>query len=216
MSSLPSQRRWILTASGILWSLSLLSGCVAWWLIAVPVLTLSNVEQHATHFPYVLLHALTGSVMLFIGALNIYLGATRQYARLHRPLGLAYVFGGSIGALSAIALALGNGHGDPVTEFVVDPMASNDHGWALATLGLAWLVATAMGYRAALNRRFSSHQTWMIRSYVLVWSFVLCRLIGRVPSFPEFGSGATIIWLSWILPLLICEVALQWQSGRRQ
>jgi hypothetical protein len=210
------QRHWILTPPGILWSLAVFSGGIAWWLIALPVLTLSNVDKHATHFPYVFLHAMTGTVMLVNGALNIYLGVTRRHARLHKPLGLTYLIGGSIAAISAIALALSNGHSKANAEFAVDPMRSNDLGWALATLGMAWLVAAGMGYRAALNRQFSSHQAWMIRGYVLVWSFVLCRLIGKVPSFPELGSGATITWLSWIVPLLICEVALQWQNGRRR
>lgn len=216
MSPPVPQRNWLTSPPGILLCIAVLSGSLAWWLIALPVLTLSNVKSHSTHFPQVFVHALGGTVMLVFGAINLYLGATRQFFRLHRPLGLAYLFGGSISAISAIALALGNGHRKPSVEFAVEPFRSNDLGWALASLGAAWLVCAAMGYRAALNRRIPSHQAWMIRSYVLVWSFVLCRLIGQVPSFPELGSGGATAWLSWIVPLMLCEVALQWQSGRRQ
>jgi hypothetical protein len=43
-----------------------------------------------------------------------------------------------------------------------------DLGWALASLGMARLVAAAMALRAARNRRFDSHRAWMIRSDVLV------------------------------------------------
>lgn len=43
---------------------------------------------------------------------------------------------------------------------------------ATDTLELAWLAAAAMGWRAARNRRFASHREWMIRSYVLNWTFV--------------------------------------------
>jgi hypothetical protein len=213
---MPSKRSWFLSPPGLLLSAAVLSGGIAWWLIALPVLTLSNVKSHSTHFPHVFLHTATGTVMLAVGAINLYLGATRQYFRLHRPLGLAYLLGGSISAVSAIALALGNGHKTPRAEFALDPLRSDDLGWALATLGAAWLACAAMGYRAALNRRFSSHQAWMIRSYVLVWSFVLCRLIGQFPSFPQLGSGGAIAWLSWTIPLLACEVVLQWQSGGRE
>jgi Predicted membrane protein (DUF2306) len=210
------QRHWLLSPPGILLSIAVLSGGVAWWLVALPVLTLSNARSHSTHFPHVFVHAVSGTVMLVIGAINLYLGATRQFFSLHRPLGLAYLLGGSISAVSAIVLALGNGHRKPSIEFAVEPLRSNDLGWALATLGAAWLVCAAMGYRAALNRRFPSHQAWMTRSYVLVWSFVLCRLIGEIPSFPQLGSGGAIAWLSWTVPLMVCEVALQWHSGRRQ
>ncbi len=197
--------------------MAVLSGGLTWWLIALPVLTLSNVKSHATHFPGVFLHAVSGTVMLSIGAVNLYLGATRKYFRLHRPLGLLYLLGGSVSAVSAIVLALSNGHRKSgMAEFAFEPLPSSDLGWALAALGAAWLTCAAMGWRAAMNRRFASHQAWMIRSYVLVWSFVLCRLIGQIPSFPELGSGGAIAWLSWTIPLLACEVAMQWQSGSRQ
>lgn len=209
-------RNWLTSPPGVLLCIAVLSGGLAWWLIALPVLTLSNVKSHSSHFPQVFVHALSGTVMLVIGAINLYLGATRQFFRLHRPLGLVYLLGGSISAISAIVLALGNGHRKLIVEFAVEPLRANDLGWALATLGAAWLVCAAMGYRAVLNRRFPSHQEWMIRSYVLVWSFVLCRLIGQVPSFPELGSGGSTAWLSWTVPLMLCEVALQWENGRRK
>lgn len=214
-SSAPT-RNWLISPPGILLSMAVLTGGIAWWLIALPVLTLSNVRSHSTHFPQVFLHAVSGTVMLVIGAVNLYLGATRKHFRLHRPLGLAYLVGGSVSAVSAIILALGNGHGKPSKAFAFDPLRSDDLGWALATLGAAWLACAAMGYRAASNRRFTSHQAWMIRSYVLVWSFVLCRLIGQFPSLPQLGSGGALAWLSWTIPLLACEVALQWQDGSRR
>ena len=53
----------------------------------------------------------------------------------------------------------------------------------------------------------------MIRSYVLVWSFVFCRLASRVPGVEDMGGGEAFIWLSWVGPLIVCEVALQWRSG---
>jgi hypothetical protein len=210
------QRNWLLSPPGVLLSLAVLTGGIAWWLIALPVLTLSNVESHSTHFPRVFLHAISGTVMLVIGAVNLYIGATRQHFRFHKALGLAYLLGGSVSAVSAIILALGNGHRESSLEFAFEPLRADDLGWALATLGAAWLACAAMGYRAALNRRFPSHQAWMVRSYVLVWSFVLCRLIGQIPTFPELGSGGAVAWLSWTIPLLACEIALQWQSGSRQ
>ena len=210
-----TDRSWLLRPQGALLVFAVVTGAAAWWLVALPVLTLSNVERHSSHFQHVLFHTIGGTVMLVAGAANLYLGATQKYFRLHRPLGYAYLVGGGVGAVLAIMLALGNGHKKPTIPFMIDPAQASDTGWALATLGFAWLLAAAMAYHAARNRNFSSHQEWMVRSYVLAWSFVLCRLIGKIPNLPGVGSGAAIVWLSWIIPLLLCEVVLQWPDSRR-
>ncbi len=80
-----------------------------------------------------------------------------------------------------------------------------------------WVCAAAMAWRAASNRRFDSHREWMIRSFVLTWTFVFCRLAQRGDLFPWLGAeGVTAgVWLYWVGPLFLCEVALQWGRGRR-
>jgi hypothetical protein len=217
MRHVPTHRHWLLSPSGLLLVFAVGTGCIAWWLIALPVFNLSAAARHKTHFPYVFVHAAGGSVMLFVGAANLYVGATRKHFGLHRSLGYAYLVGGTIGSVSAILLAMSNGHAKgAASSFEVSFTKADDMGWGLASLGLAWLAATAMAVRAARNRRIDSHRTWMIRSYVLVWAFVLCRLVAKIPSFPEIGSGAALIWLSWIVPLFTCEVVLQWPAGRLQ
>ena len=217
MRTVSTQGNWLLSPSGLALVFALITGCIAWWLIARPVFNLSAAVNHKTHFPCVFVHTLGGTVMLFVGAANLYVGATRQHFRLHKPLGYAYLAGGTIGSVSAILLALSNAHTQPAAgSFEFTLMKANDIGWALASLGMAWLGAAAMALRAARNRRFDSHRAWVIRSYVLVWAFVLCRLVSKIPSFPELGSGAALIWLSWIVPLFICEVVLQWPAGRLQ
>jgi hypothetical protein len=82
-------------------------------------------------------------------------------------------------------------------------------------LATAWLLAASMAYRAVRNRRYDAHRDWMVRSYVLAWSFVFCRIVSRVPTVGELGDGQAFIWLSWIAPVLLCEVALQWRAGSR-
>jgi predicted membrane protein DUF2306 len=211
---LPTARSWWLSPGGILLLLGLATGAVAWWLIALPVVTLSNVGSHKQHFGWVFAHMAGGTIMLFLGAANLYVGATRRYFRHHKSLGYLYLFGGAIGASIALMLALASPHRKGAEGFAVNMAATSDMGYALATLAAAWLICAAMGWRAAKNRRYDSHQAWMIRSYVLTWSFVLCRLIGRVPAIADIGNGVAIIWLSWIVPLLICEVALQWSAGK--
>ena len=213
----PAHRHWLTSPPGLALVFAVITGSIAWWLIALPVFNLSAAANHKTHFPYVFVHTVGGTVMLFVGAANLYVGATRQHFSLHRLFGYTYVAGGMIGSVSAILLALSNGHAKaPAASFEVTIMKADDIGWALASLGIAWLGAMAMAVRAARNRRIDSHRAWMIRSYVLVWAFVLCRLVSKIPSFPELGTGAALIWLSWIVPLFLCEVVLQWPAGRSQ
>lgn len=212
---LVSERSWWATGPGLLLVAAIATSAWAWWLIAYPVVSLGNVAKHPGHFPVVYLHMAGGTLMLLLGALNLHVGSTRRFFRFHRTIGYIYLIAGTVGSLLAAVLAVGAGHGEkqPGFSFVLE--ATSDVGWALLALALAWVGSAAMAYRAARNRRIDSHRAWMIRSYVLTWSFVSCRLVGRVPAFANLGDGAAIVWLSWIVPILICEVVLQWGEGSR-
>jgi Predicted membrane protein (DUF2306) len=202
--SVPMVRSWWLSPAGLLLIAALASGALAWWLIAFPVVTLANAGSHPQHFPMVFAHMAGGTLMLFVGAANLYVGATRRHFAHHKTLGYLYLTGGAVGATLALILALRSPHGSTGT---------GDIGYALAALALAWMVCATMAWRAARNRRYDSHRAWMVRSYVLTWSFVLCRLIAKVPALAGLGDGSAIIWLSWVVPLFACEVALQWSAG---
>jgi hypothetical protein len=196
-----------LKLSNALMSLGLVSNIFAWWLIAWPVVTFSNIDKHAGHFGLVYLHAFGGTLMLFLGLANLYIGTTRQHFAYHRLIGRMYLAGGTLGALSAIYITGGSAHKAAGVSTLTNSNVS------LLSLATAWLLAAAMSYRAVRNKRYGAHREWIIRSYVLVWSFVFCRLASRVPSVGNLGSGEAFIWLSWVGPLVVCEVALQWQAG---
>ena len=219
MSTVPvpvAPRSWWLTPPGLVLLLAILSALPAWWLIALPVFDLAAAGRHAGHFSLVYAHALGGTCMLVLGALNLYIGTTRRWQRFHRHVGIGYLVGGSFGASAALLLALATVHGKVIQPLAFYLTKVSDLGWALASLSIAWMLCAAMGWRAARNRRYDNHRAWMIRSYVLTWSFVLCRLIGKVPALAvlgELGNGAAQGWLSWLLPLAIAEVALQWRAG---
>lgn len=87
---------------------------------------------------------------------------------------------------------------------------------SLLTLAIAWLAFAALGWRAARNRRFSSHAHWMVRSYVLAWAFVFCRIASRFSELDEIGNGEAFIWLSWVAPLILAELVMQWPEGSRK
>jgi hypothetical protein len=153
--------------------------------------------------PWVYLHALTGTVMLFSGSLALWIGWTRRLFRFHRQVGATYLLSGGATASAALGLTLSNVHHD------VNQAA------ATGTLAAAWLACGAMAYRAIRNRRVDSHKAWVIRAYVLTWSFVFCRGIGDL--FPmDKPTEQAALWMTWIGPLLACEVLLQWSAGARR
>jgi hypothetical protein len=174
-----------------------------WWQHAVPVATLDAAAAHAGHFPWVYAHMLGGTMMLALGAAALYIGWTRRRFRYHKWFGYAYLGGGALGAGTGLALALINAH---------PPYGV---GVATGTLAVTWLAVAAMALRAAVHRRFDAHRDWVLRSYVLTWTFVGCRIAMRTPLFDSLGEeGITaVIWFSWIVPLIVCEIGIQWSRG---
>ena len=199
----PQTRAWPANALFLgLFGGAVLTSLPIWWLHAIPVLTFASLKDHAAHFAALYAHALGGSAMLGAGGAALYLGWRGQRGWLHKGFDL-YLLGGGAGAVAALALSALSAH----------PPYSL--GVATGTLAVTWLVFAAMAWRAAWNRRFDSHREWTIRSYVVTWTFVGCRIAQMVPPFPRLGlEGVTAgIWLYWIAPVLLCEVALQWARG---
>jgi hypothetical protein len=192
---------------GMLLAAALASGAIAWWLIAWPVATLSNIADHRGHFALTFLHMAGGTGMLFLGAANLYLAGRKIAFPLHRRIGRAYLAVGAVGAMTAFAVTTSPAHKAAGSQILTNSSV------ALASLSVAWLGFALLGWRAVRNRRFDSHRDWMIRAYVLVWSFVFCRLGSRVPALGDLGGGEAFAWLSWIGPLILCEIALQWRHG---
>jgi hypothetical protein len=218
MSTLPQARSWWLSFPGIMLALGIVSGAWAWQIIALPVFELDAASRHPGHFLLTFLHALGGSLVLTLGSLNLYIGSTRRWFRFHRQVGFGYLFFGTLTACLAMFVALSRLHAAKDASMAIDLARVSNIGWSLAMLSLAWLGAAAMAWRAARNRRYENHRDWMIRSYVLAWSFVLCRVADRVPgmeALPALGDGQAFIWISWILPLGLAELAIQWRAGAR-
>ncbi len=79
----------------------------------------------------------------------------------------------------------------------------------LAVLATATAACTLLGWRAAIARRFDAHRRWMSRTYLLLLSAVVIRLIGGLAT--VLHSDALwlypfSVWASWLLPLLAFEV----------
>jgi hypothetical protein len=125
-------------------------------------------------------------------------------------VGRLYLAFGTFGATSAAFVTSTMAHKQSGTPVLTNATVS------LLTLAFAWLSFAGLGFRAARNRRFQSHGQWMIRSYVLAWSFVFCRIASRVSNMDDLGGGEAFIWLSWVGPIIVCELLLQWPEGARK
>jgi hypothetical protein len=194
-----------MSLQGLLLALALLSTLPILWRVVLPMLDGNGWSKHDGHLTMTLVHVGGGLVMIGLGAANLYVGTTRRGWRWHRWLGFGYLGLGGTGALAALVLSVTTPH-PPQSLYI-----------ATGTLALVWLAAAAMAWRAAHNRRYPSHREWMIRSYVLTWTFVGCRLATMIDFYPWLGiEGVTAaIWVNWIVPLVVCEIALRWNEGAR-
>jgi hypothetical protein len=187
----------------LLFALAILTSVPVLWFFATPILDASQAPAHVRHGVTLYVHVIGGVSILVAGAGALYTGWTRKAFKRHKWFGYTYLGLGTVMSLSALALSVEAPH-EPRSLYV-----------ATGTLAAVWLAVAAMALRAARNRRFLVHRDWMIRSYVLTWTFVGCRIATNVDVFPNLGpeSVTAAIWMNWIVPFVVCEIALQWRAG---
>jgi len=81
-------------------------------------------------------------------------------------------------------------------------------GWGLGTLAIATAACVVLGVRAAVARRFADHERWMWRTYMLLVSAVVIRLIGGLATVAQFDAlwlYPLSCWISWLGPLVVLE-----------
>lgn len=150
-------------------------------------------------------HISGGLIALIIGPFQFWPAFRNRYLKIHRVMGLTYITAILIGTISSINLALTTGIAVHWT-------------WALSliVLALAWISTTGMAFRFILLKRIQMHKEWMVRSYVVTFAFVLFRFLNSFPAIIENANflerGATLIWVSWVIPLFVTEMILQWNK----
>jgi len=79
----------------------------------------------------------------------------------------------------------------------------------LGTLSIATAACLALGWRAAVQRRFADHQLWMWRTFLLLCSAVVIRMIGGLATVTQYDAAwvyRAATWFSWLAPLGVFEV----------
>ncbi|CAN5398074.1 hypothetical protein BH09BAC3_BH09BAC3_37260 [soil metagenome] len=151
-------------------------------------------------------HISGGLIALAIGPFQFWKSLRNKFMTTHRWLGRIYLTAILIGTISSTYLAW--------TSAI-----RVNFSWAFGLQGLAfaWITTASMAYISVMRGRILQHKEWMIRSYVVTFAFVTFRWLNDsqiahqlMTKFEE--RGPTIIWLSWTIPLLITEIALNWRK----
>ncbi|MEL7499295.1 MAG: DUF2306 domain-containing protein [Planctomycetota bacterium] len=142
-------------------------------------------------------HILTGPVALVISAFLMFSGKRNRYHRWHRTLGKLLV---------AVTLGLMLPSGMVMaTEAFTGPVA----GVSFFTLTAVTSMSIVMAAWHAKNRRFTIHRVWATRSFLLLSSPLLLRLMTGATIVMQIETEWTYriaVWTSWTLPLGVYEL----------
>ena len=78
----------------------------------------------------------------------------------------------------------------------------------LGTLAIVTAAFVVQGWRSATRRQWANHQRWMWRTFILLCSAVVIRLIGGLATVAQIDAPWLYpfsTWTSWLVPLLIFE-----------
>lgn len=146
------------------------------------------------------MHVVGGTLALLLGPIQFWL-ALSGYSRMwHRILGVAYIMCVALSSTAAIFLA-----------------SATDFGWVFKTgmmsLAFVWIGTTGLAVTAICRSLIQQHKEWMIRSYVVTFSFVFFEAIIQILDLVRIGTTTERLtvasWLSWSGPLIITEAVLQ-------
>lgn len=179
------------------------AGYAAIYWLPSSVISLSGPLENGFGALPLAIHAASGSVALVLGPWQFLSGLRARRPRVHRAIGITYMLGCFIGALSGLVLAIGS---------LAGPVAS----LGFAGLAIAWLLTTGRGLASARRRDLASHRRWMWRSFALTLAAVTLRLWlpGLAMGGVDFEVGYPLVaWLCWVPNLILAEIYLRVSPG---
>jgi uncharacterized membrane protein len=87
----------------------------------------------------------------------------------------------------------------------------------LGSLAVATALCAGLGWRAAVWGQFAEHRRWMWRTFLLLCSAVVLRLIGGLATVAEWDAAwlyPFATWASWLVPVLAFECGRWARAGR--
>lgn len=141
-------------------------------------------------------HLAGGTLTIILGLVQVLTQWPRACSRVHRWTGRIYITGMLIACLGA-------------TGLITTSPAPSAIRAAFAATALAWLTTALIGVIAIRGGRESIHRRWMVRNYLVTLAPITFRALVKVPGVMELASPplmiSILLWLSWLLPLLICQ-----------
>lgn len=157
------------------------------------------IAGNALKNPWLLVHVAGAATALLVGPVQFSAGLRTRFRGLHRWLGRTYVVSCLVGGVSGFLLALGASTG---------PISTMGFGG----LAIIWIVTTSLAWRRAMQRSFTEHRAWMIRSFALTLAAVTLRLylpMASLLSIPFDDAYRAISFLAWVPNLLVAELYLR-------
>ena len=155
------------------------------------------------------MHLAGGLTTVLLGPVQFFTQWRHRYPRTHRLVGRVYLSGMLVAATGAVGLIASS----PA------PFAIR---LAFSATALAWLTTALTGLVAIRRGAVERHRRWMVRHYAVTLAPILFRL-----SLPLAIAGglapspaliATLLWCSWVVPLLACETVRRlaglWRATR--
>ena len=149
-------------------------------------------------------HILSGPCSLLLGMILVSDRFRRRFPRWHRVLGRTQV--------ACVLLVVAPSGLWMARYAAMGPVA----GVGFALLAMATGLTVALGWRAAVRRRFDAHRRWMLRCFILLCSAVVIRVnggIGLVAGIEAEWFSVQTAWTSWLVPLLVLEM-VHWGQRR--
>jgi uncharacterized membrane protein len=144
------------------------------------------------------LHIVSGPVALLLGALLMSQRFRTNWPKWHRRMGRVQV---------GCVLLLVAPSGLSMSYYALTGAVA---GAGLGLLAVATAACIALGWRAAVKRNFVEHRCWMTRTFILLCSAVVIRLIGGLATVTQLDAVwvyPLAAWLSWLLPLAVYEAS---------
>lgn len=142
-------------------------------------------------------HIVSGPITLFLGMLLISDTFRARYPIWHRYLGRVQV--------ACVLLVIVPSGLWMAWYAAAGPVAAA----SFAALAVMTGICTAMGWRMAVKRQFAVHRQWMWRSFLLLCSAVVLRIVGGLATVLAVGVDwfdPMAAWACWLVPLTAYEI----------
>jgi hypothetical protein len=196
-------------ASGIAWLIVLAVGVHYVWIVYQKY---GHMEAGAysifwSRREWLMAHLAGGTVTLLLGPFQFLARLRNAYPRIHRWTGRIYLLAVLVGSVGA-------------TGLIATSPAGSGLQVAFAATELAWLFTAVMGLIAIRRKRLQVHRRWMVRNYIITFTFVTFRTVALIPGVMGLAAPSVMIPLvllmSWVVPLLGYGAVLalrQWRAG---